>query len=162
MITHGMSRTPLYRVWIDMKSRVYNKNNKRYNNYGGRGISICKEWNQSAKKFMEWALDNGYKKGLVIDREDNDDGYYPYNCRFVTPMESSHNTRLLYSNNTSGYRGVSYYNRDRKWRSCARINSKLKHLGFFDSPILAALRYDAEAYMLNDGRPMNFMINHKR
>ena len=153
---HGYYYHPLYKVWISMIQRITNENHKFYKNYGGRGIIICEEWDQSAKVFIEWALSNGWKKGLHFDREDNDGNYEPGNCRFVTRYESNLNRRLIRSDNTSGYKGVSYHKLSRKWGSSIRINSKSKWLGSFDSPRLAALRYDAEVYRLNDGRRRNF------
>jgi len=162
MITHGMSKTPLYSIWAQMRSRINNENHKKYKSYGDRGISICDEWKDSPIKFVEWGMKNGYKKGLLLDRKDNDGNYCAGNCRFVTPAQSSHNTRLLSSNNTSGYRGVSYNKVAKKWQVHIRINNKHFNLGIFNSKVLAALRWDAEAYRLNDGRPMNFMINHPR
>ena len=152
---HEYGKTSLYYMWINMSQRITNKNNPGYKDYGGRGISICKEWDESAKVFIEWALSNGYKKGLFLDRKDNDGDYCPDNCRFITPTQSAHNTRLLNSKNTSRYRGVYFNKQCKKWIAQICYNSKSINLGVFDSPRLAALRYDAEAYRLNDGRPRN-------
>jgi len=162
MTKHGYRYHPLYRIYSAMKGRCYQRNDKSYKNYGNRGIKICDEWNESVKAFIEWALANGYKKGLFIDRIDNDGDYCSKNCRFITQTESIHNTRLLRSTNITGYRGASYKERNKRWVSQISINGKTKHLGLFDSKIKAALRYDAEAYKLNDNRPMNFIINHER
>jgi hypothetical protein len=104
-----------------MKQRCYNEKNKRYKNYGDRGIEVCDEW-MNPKTFIEWCLDNGWKKGLTIDRRDNDGDYVPENCRFVTHKENSLNNRLIISTNTSGYRGV--YKRKKKWVSQIMINGK--------------------------------------
>jgi hypothetical protein len=150
---HGYSAHLLYTVWGHMKQRCYNPNNKHYKDYGGRGIRVCDEWKNSAKTFIDWCLENGWKPGLQIDRRDNDGNYCSENCHFVTPEENSLNQRLLREDNTSGYRGVSKKNK--KWESYITINGKKKHLGCFDSPRLAALRYDVEAY-LTDNRPRNF------
>jgi len=151
---HGYSFHSLYRVWENIKKRCYNKNRDNYKNYGGRGITVCDEW-MNPKVFIEWCLENGWRHGLEIDRRDNDGNYCPENCRFVTHGDNVRNNRLIYKHNTSGYRGVSIKNK--KWGASIRINNKLKYLGSFDSPVLAALRYDAESYRLNDGRPMNFL-----
>lgn len=97
---HGMSRNakncghPLYSVWVGMKRRCNSSNVVGYHNYGGRGISVCAEWEADFKLFYNWATENGYKKGLQIDRIDNDGNYEPSNCRFVTPSENLRNTRL--------------------------------------------------------------------
>ena len=155
---HGYSYTLLYKRWLEMRQRCSNKNNQRYKNYGGRGISVCDEWLDSAPIFIEWALDNGWKKGLCIDRINNDGNYEPDNCRFVTQKQSSYNKQVLQANNTTGYRGVFLCKDCKKesYKVQIVINNKNKYLGFFTSPVLAALRYDAEAYLLNDGRPRNF------
>lgn len=89
---HGLSKLPIYKVWKSMKSRCYNKSDKRYSRYGGRGIDVCKEWINDPKLFVEWSLNNGYKAGLSIDRKDNDKGYSPDNCRFITIAENNRNT----------------------------------------------------------------------
>lgn len=90
---HGLRKHPLYDVWHDMKARCYNKNNKAHYCYGGRGIEVCPEWLNSFKSFYDWAMDNEYKKGLEVDRRDNDLGYSPENCRFVTRKCNLRNTR---------------------------------------------------------------------
>lgn len=69
--------------WWGMKQRCTDKKNKRYHDWGGRGITICKEWH-SLETFMDWSVKNGYKIGLQIDRIDNDGNYEPSNCRYVT------------------------------------------------------------------------------
>ena len=79
---------PLFRVWDGMKQRCSNPNAPKYKNYGGRGIAVCEEW-LNYKTFEEWALANDYQKGLSIDRIDNDDGYYPENCHFITIGENA-------------------------------------------------------------------------
>lgn len=88
---HGMYKTNIYKVWCGMKQRCNNPNNHEYNRYGGRGIKICKEWNEDFEKFGKWALSHGYKQGLQIDRINNNGNYEPSNCRFVTALENMHN-----------------------------------------------------------------------
>src|SRR5690625_5072259 len=72
----------LYDIWVNMRNRCNNPNNNSYKNYGGRGIGICKEWDEFSD-FEKWSLENGYDKHLTIDRKDNDAGYFPDNCRWV-------------------------------------------------------------------------------
>jgi hypothetical protein len=81
--SHKMSKTRIYREWQGMKTRCYNKNNKRYNNYGGRGITVCDEWMNNFDNFFKWSLDNNYSDDLTIDRKNNDGNYEPSNCRWV-------------------------------------------------------------------------------
>lgn len=92
-IKHGYSKHPLHGLWRNIKDRCYNKNNSHYNIYGGRGIVVCDEWVKNAKAFIEWALDNGYKKGLTIDRINNNGIYEPTNCRFTDMKTQARNTR---------------------------------------------------------------------
>lgn len=82
------SRHPIYRLWTNMKTRCYNKNNHSYETYGRRGITVCEEWLNDFQTFATWAILNGWKEGLQIDRIDNDKGYSPENCHFITLEEN--------------------------------------------------------------------------
>ena len=84
MYKHGFSNHPLYGVWAGMKKRCYNPKHRYYSYYGGKGISVCDEWKNNAETFILWALSNGWRDVLEIDRIKNECGYYPSNCRFVT------------------------------------------------------------------------------
>jgi hypothetical protein len=86
-----MTRTPLHKVWLNMNNRCENPRFHAWHRYGGRGISVCPEWRSSAKAFIDWALANGYQRGLQIDRIDNDGNYDPDNCHFVTRIENNRN-----------------------------------------------------------------------
>lgn len=90
---HGLSKEKLYGVWSGMISRCYHKNCNQYKNYGGRGIKVCEEWANNFLYFYEWALTNGYKAGLSIDRIDVDKDYSPDNCRWINMSEQQLNRR---------------------------------------------------------------------
>jgi hypothetical protein len=76
-----------------MKQRCQNKKHEHFDTYGGRGIQVCEEWKNSFDAFVAWATQHGYQPNLQIDRIDNDKGYSPDNCRFVTPSENARNKR---------------------------------------------------------------------
>lgn len=84
----GTKKTKLYKVWRSMINRCEYKKNVDYDNYGGRGIRICKEWRNNYIVFKDWSLNNGYKEGLTIDRKDNDGNYEPSNCQWITFLEN--------------------------------------------------------------------------
>lgn len=92
-IRHGMTGTKLHRVWLAMKQRCKNPRLKQWKDYGGRGISVCEEWNEKHgfDAFCDWALSNGYSDELEIDRIDNDGNYCPENCRWVTHKVNMNN-----------------------------------------------------------------------
>lgn len=106
--THGNYTHTLYYVWQGIKRRCSNSRTKDYARYGGRGITICDEWKNSFQAFYDWAILNGWGKGLQVDRINNDGNYEPSNCRFVTNAENCAVGRKgVYRNNTSGVIGVS-------------------------------------------------------
>jgi hypothetical protein len=76
-----------------MKTRCSLKEDKHYSAYGGRGISVCNEWQQNYESFRNWALENGYRDDLSIDRINNDGNYCPENCRWATLDQQSRNRR---------------------------------------------------------------------
>ena len=83
----------LYSTYVAMKQRCHYERHEHYAQYGARGIRVCEEWRASFSAFLVWAARNGYRPGLQLDRIDNDQGYSPENCRFVTPSENAHNKR---------------------------------------------------------------------
>lgn len=89
----GGKLSNLYVIWRDMRARCNYKDNIGYKLYGGRGISVCSEWESDFASFEEWALSHGYSKGLTIDRIDTNGNYEPHNCRWVTNAEQQVNKR---------------------------------------------------------------------
>ena len=88
---HGEShdrRTRLYTIWCGMRQRCNNPNREAYPLYGGKGVKLGKEW-EEYPVFRRWALANGYADNLSIDRIDSKKGYYPENCRWITPSENT-------------------------------------------------------------------------
>lgn len=89
---HGYSHKRLYKTWLNMLNRCRNPKNKRWNDYGGRGIKVCSEWIEFIP-FMNWALSSGYNDDLTIDRIDADGNYESNNCRWETGEKQANNKR---------------------------------------------------------------------
>lgn len=130
----------LYRIWRNMKSRCYNPNFHKYQSYGARGIKICDLWKDNYLCFKSWALKNGYKDNLSIDRIDNNGIYCPENCRWATPHQQCTNQNFRKDNKTR-FVGITK-NKD-KFVAGIRINKKQIWLGFsFESAEEACLARD--------------------
>lgn len=89
---NGLSSHPLYSKWRGIIARCEYKNINMYYRYGGRGISMCREWRDDFMKFYNWSLENGWKEGLEIDRKNTDGDYTPDNCRYVTRTFNNRNS----------------------------------------------------------------------
>lgn len=140
--THGLSNHKLHNIWQSMKERVFNIKDKAYINYGGRGISVCDEWKNNFKAFYDWSIENGYKEGLSIDRIDNNGNYEPSNCRWATREIQNRNTRVLRTNNVSGFRGVCLCKQSNKFIAQISVNYKTILIGKFKTPKEASYAYD--------------------
>lgn len=93
LTTHGKSGTSVdrtYRIWCSMLNRCRNPNNYSYKHYGGRGIKVCKAW-LKFEAFSDWVKTSNYSPKLELDRRNNDKGYSPSNCRWVTHKENCQN-----------------------------------------------------------------------
>jgi hypothetical protein len=93
ILKHGQGHTRLNNIWHHMKQRCNNPNSFEFYLYGGRGITVCEEWNNDFEAFSNWALGNGYSPELSIDRIDNSKGYSPDNCRWVDNVTQCRNRR---------------------------------------------------------------------
>jgi len=150
MTRHGNSYDDLFDVWRSMISRCYNRNNKAYKNYGGRGITVCERWKCSENGFSNFIEDVGcdYEQGTTLDRVDNNLGYSPCNVQWATLSQQSYNRRPN-NRNKSGKKGVckerglwiAYITKDRKTYKLgrfenledaieARISAEKRYFGF--------------------------------
>lgn len=96
-VIHGDARGKakgIYLTWMRMKSRCYYPNDISYKYYGERGIIVCDEWKENYLNFKNWALLNGYKDGLTIDRIDPKGNYEPNNCQWLTKSKNSKKCQL--------------------------------------------------------------------
>lgn len=98
---HGGKHSRLYNIWCSMKQRCYDEHCKNYKRYGGRGITVCDEWNNNYECFRDWSMGNGCKDDLTIDRINNNGNYEPDNCRWTT--------RDIQSNNKSSNHIITYH-----------------------------------------------------
>ena len=153
--THGLNGTRIYNIWVGIKDRTLKPKNKHYHYYGGRGIKICEAW-LDVRIFYDWVMSNGYSDELTIDRIDNDGDYCPENCRWTTKTIQARNQRI-HKNNTSGYRGVSYYKDSNNYCASIHLNYKRIHLGLYPTAVEGAIAYNnyiiennLEGFILNE------------
>lgn len=166
--THGKTNTKLYGIWENIKSRILNKNDVAYPNYGGRGLTICSEWLNDFMSFYNWSIQNGYSENLTIDRINNNKGYYPDNCRWVGYHIQASNRRTP-KNNKTGYIGV-YFSKDKNsYVAQITINKKIHNLGKFETikEALAArnnyiIKNNLFEYKLQDFKECNVIYEDTR
>ena len=140
-ITHGKTNSRFYKTWNNMIQRCTNPKDKAYKDYGARGITVCEEW-QDVRNFVAWCdLTHPNIEGLSLDRIDVNGNYEPNNCRWADRTTQAINRRMK-KNNTSGYVGVIWHKRGRKWDANIRINNTHKHIGSFKTKEEAVLARD--------------------
>lgn len=105
MTKHNQSKTRLYGIWTDMKQRCCNPRNKFFADYGGRGIAVCEEWEKNFDNFAHWAMTNGYRSTLTIERRDVNGNYSPANCTWATQKQQQRNKR---NNRLIEYNGATH------------------------------------------------------
>lgn len=154
--THGKSKTNIYRVYRGMLFRCYSSSYKEFKYYGGAGIEVSEEWRNGFMSFYNWAIANGYKQGLSIDRINSLGNYEPTNCRWTNNTIQSRNRRLLFSSNSSGYRGVTYRKDNDKYRARITVDNKLISIGNFKTAKEAAIAYDYYVISNYLDHPLNF------
>ena len=133
MKQHHLCGTRIYNIRKYMLKRCRNKNNKAYPQYGGRGIKVCEEWanaQNGAVNFYNWAMANGYRDDLTIDRIDVNGDYCPQNCRWVTRQVQAWNKRPL--KNKTGFTGV-HLTTGKKYGAVITCDGKVRYIGTYDT-----------------------------
>lgn len=138
---HNLRSHRLYHTWRNMIDRCYNPKNKRYVDWGGRGIRVCNEWIGTPKNFIDDMYPT-FVEGLTLDRINVNGNYELSNCRWVSNEIQTRNTRLLTKANTSGYRGISWHTKSKRWISRIMVDRKSIHLGYFNDALDGAKAYD--------------------
>jgi hypothetical protein len=150
MTRHGKAKknktTRLYNCWRGMKHRCYYPKSPSYIRYGSKGITVCDEWLNSYEAFEAWALANGYRDDLYIDRIDGNGNYCPENCRWVTKQQNQMNQSHRLEPPESGMKGV--YRRAKGkdiWRTRIHYLGKTYTLGDYKNEREGGFAYDLGA-----------------
>lgn len=154
--SHGDTGTRLFYCWQAMKQRCTNKNSASYKDYGAIGVTVCSEWVASYEVFKTWALTNGYKNTLTLDRINCSLIYSPDTCRWATKDIQARNQRIR-TNSSCEYVGVTFIFTRNRYQASTCVNNKRIHLGTFLSAIEAALARDSYIKQNNlEGFVLNF------
>lgn len=148
---HGHSNSRLYKIWSDMKRRCSSNKVINYENYGGRGISVCDEWIKSYTSFEIWSINSGYNDLLTLDRINVNGNYDPKNCRWISQSEQCMNKRCF---NNVGYIGIHRCNKGPGYWGSVKQNGKSKHTGYSIDLIECVIKRDK--YIIENNLP------HKR
>ena len=156
-ITHGLKGHRLYDTWNNMMQRCNNPKNKKYIEYGARGITVCERWH-SIENFIDDVFPT-FEEGLTLDRINVDGNYEPSNCRWATRNIQARNKRLLRGDNKSGFRGVSWHRASNKWVVRIMVSNKNIYLGSFNTAIEGATAYNNYIVENNLEHPLNIIEN---
>ena len=156
---HGLTSHKFYNTWKHMVDRCSNPNNKDYIHYGARGIIVCEEW-LDIRNFVDWA-ERTYPntKGVSLDRIDNGKGYSPENCRWADATTQILNQRKR-KDNTSGYTGVTWYNKNNNWVAKIKSGDFYIYIGSF--PTIADAVLARDNYIIENGLPHPLSTDYKR
>lgn len=136
-LIHGKYKSRIHKEWRGILHRCKNPSASHYENYGGRGIDVCEEWKgkNGFFNFYNWSMENGYSDDLTLDRIDNDKGYSPENCRWITHQENCWNRGKRTDCKTahSGVVKTVFKSGNVKYRATIGVNYKTIHLGYFDT-----------------------------
>jgi hypothetical protein len=129
---HSLRNHALYGAWLATRQITTNHKNPDYKYYGALGIKVCDEW-QEFQSFYDWAIANGWSKGLHLSRHDKEKDFTPENCYFANQavIQSVGNTKMP-NTNKSGYVGVCWDKPRCKWAAQIKINKKKYNIGRFD------------------------------
>lgn len=148
--SHMCTKERLYKTWLNMKRRCNNSRCHEYANYGGRGISICNEWNFDFINFKSWAVNNGYDDDLTIERVDVNGNYCPENCKWIPMPDQLKNKRTTmyltlngvkkhaseWSRNFNLSKGVISYRKNNGWSDfdtlTTPVNKKPNKIKIYD------------------------------
>ena len=156
---HGLSQNKFYRIWYNMTYRCSNHNSKDYKDYGVRGITVYKEW-QDVTNFVAWCESTHPNiEGYTLDRIDNDKGYSPENCRWVDKSTQSINQRVRRTN-TSGYVGIIWSEARLKWVSSITTEKKRIWLGEYKTIEEAVLARDN--YIIENKLPHKLSTDYNK
>ena len=157
--THGLTYNKFYNTWNNMIQRCSNPNNKDYIHYGARGIIVCEEW-MNIRNFVDWTeATHPNIEGVSLDRIDNDKGYSPENCTWSDKTAQILNQRIR-KDNTSGFVGVRWHIRDKRWIANIGVNNKLINLGSF--PTIEEAVQARDNYIIENNLPHKLSKDYKR
>ena len=147
---HGYYNTSVYNLWRNIIKRCEDANCEQYQWYGGRGIRMDDVWRKNPKAFCDWAIANGYRKGMEKDRKDVNGNYNPENCHFITHKENcAPNKRRLRKTNRTGERNVCP-TKNGTFAAYANVNGKQKYIGAYGTISEAAFARDKAEGTIHD------------